>query len=47
MTEEFSEKIYFKSQILENPSIGEYWNISGVPVSPENVIRSLESINVI
>ena len=31
------------SQILERPSIGEYWNISGVPVLPENVIfRSLE-----
>ena len=33
-----SEKVYFRSQILERPSIGEYWNISGVPVLPENVI---------
>ena len=32
------EKVYFRSQILERPSIGEYWNISGVPVLPENVI---------
>ena len=32
------EKVYFKSQILERPSIGEYWNIYGVPVLPENVI---------
>ena len=32
------EKVYFRSQILEHPSIGEYWNISGVPVLPENVI---------
>ena len=24
--------------MLERPSIGEYWNISGVPVLPENVI---------
>ena len=34
----FSEKVYFRSQILERPSIGEYWNISGVPVLSENVI---------
>ena len=33
-----SEKVYFMSQILEQPSIGEYWNISGVPVLPENVM---------
>ena len=33
-----SEKVYFRSQILGCPSIGEYWNISGVPVLPENVI---------
>ena len=33
-----SEKVYFMSQILERPSIGEYWNILGVPVLPENVI---------
>ena len=26
------------SQILERPSIGEYWNISGVPALPENMI---------
>ena len=32
------EKVYFRSQILERPSIGKYWNISGVPVLPENVI---------
>ena len=31
------EKVYFRSQILERPSIGEYWNISGA-VLPENVI---------
>ena len=31
-------KVYFRSQILERPSIGEYWNISGVQVLPENVI---------
>ena len=32
------EKVNFRSQILERPSIGEYWNISGVPVLPESVI---------
>ena len=32
------EKVYFRSQILELPSIGEYWNISGTPVLPKNVI---------
>ena len=32
------EKVNFRSQILERPSIGEYWNIFGVPVLPENVI---------
>ena len=32
------EKVYFRSQILERPSIGEYWNIFGVPELPENVI---------
>ena len=32
------EKVNFRSQILERPSIGEYWNISGVPVLPENMI---------
>ena len=26
------------SQILERPSVGEYWNISGVPVLRENAI---------
>ena len=31
-------EVYFRSQILERPSIGEYWNISGEPVLPENVI---------
>ena len=35
---QFWEKVYFRSQILERPSIGEYWNISGVPVLPENLI---------
>ena len=35
---EDAEKVYFRSQILERPSIGEYWNIFGVPVLPENVI---------
>ena len=33
--------LYLRSQILECLSIGEYRNISGVPVLPENVI-SLE-----
>ena len=37
-TKPFSIKVYFTSQILEHPSIGEYWNISGVPVLPVNVI---------
>ena len=31
------EKVYFRSQILECPSIGENWNISGEPVLPENL----------
>ena len=35
------EKVYFRSQILECPSIGEYWNIFGVPVLTENVIFTL------
>ena len=35
------EKVNFRSQILERPSIGEYWNNSGVPVLPENVIFML------
>ena len=30
--------LYFRSQILERHSIGEYWNISGVPELPKNVI---------
>ena len=34
------EKVYFRSQILERPSIGEYWNISGVTVLPANVTFS-------
>ena len=38
MCVEIAEKVYFRSQILERPSIGEYWNIFGVPVLPENVI---------
>ena len=32
------EKVNFRSQILERPSIGEYWNICGVPVLSGNVI---------
>ena len=32
------EKVYFRSQILERPSIGEYWNIFSIPVLPENEI---------
>ena len=36
--EKLAEKVYFRSQILECPSIGEYWNIFGVPALPENVI---------
>ena len=31
-------KVYLRSQILDRPSINEYWHISGVPVLPENVI---------
>ena len=31
-------KVYLRSQILECPSIGEYWNISSVPVLLENVM---------
>ena len=37
-TNDKQEKVYFRSQILQRPSIGEYWNIFGVPVLPENVI---------
>ena len=33
-----TEKVNFRSQILECPSIGQYWDIFGVPVLPENVI---------
>ena len=44
----FGKKVYFRSQILECPSIGQYWNIFGVPVLPENVILlSLEHASVI
>ena len=32
------EKVYFRTQILEHPSIGEYWNVFVVPVLLENVI---------
>ena len=35
---DYMEKVYSRSQILERPSIGEYWNIYGVPVLPENVM---------
>ena len=38
MRKKLREKVYFRSQILECPSIGKYWNIFGVPVLPENVI---------
>ena len=38
LTRDCWEKVYLRSQILERPSIDEYWNISGVPVLPENVI---------
>ena len=31
-------KVYFRSQILERPSIGEYWYIFCLPVLPENVL---------
>ena len=34
----YTEKVYFRSQILECPSIGQYWIIFGVPVLPENVV---------
>ena len=34
----FLKKYTSMSQILDPPSIGEYWNIFGVPVLPENVI---------
>ena len=40
-TKKFLEKVYFRSQILEHPSIGEYWNIFGVPVLPENFLRRM------
>ena len=33
-----SEKVYLRSQILTCPSIGEYCNICGVSVLPENLI---------
>ena len=39
MRYEEKEKVYFRSQILERPSIGEYWNIFGV--------RALERAGVI
>ena len=32
------EKVNFRSQILERPSIGKYWNILCVPVLSGNVI---------
>ena len=35
---QYEEKVNFKSQILERPSIGKYWNILCVPVSSGNVI---------
>ena len=31
MYEHYSEKVYLRLQILELPSIGEYWYIYGVP----------------
>ena len=38
MSKMVTEKVYFRSQILERPSIGESWNIFNVPVLPESVI---------
>ena len=32
------ETVYLRSKILEGPSIGKYWYISGVLVLPENEI---------
>ena len=37
-TQKWREQVYFRSQILERPSVVEYWSIFGVPVLPENVI---------
>ena len=34
----FLEKVYFRSQILERPSIGKHWDILCVPVLSGNVI---------
>ena len=39
----YSENAYFQYQLLDFYSIGEYWNISGVPV----YLRCLESASVI
>ena len=41
--------VYFRSQVLECPSIGGHWNIAGVPVLPENVIVTflIESASVV
>ena len=40
-TKDIGGKVYFRSQILECPSIGEYWNIFGSPVLLENVIFTI------
>ena len=45
---DYPEKVYFRSQILERPRIGKYWNISGVPVLSEMwYLRSLDCAGVI
>ena len=36
-----AEKVYLRSQILERPSMVEYWKISGIPVVLENAIFTL------
>ena len=40
-------KVYSRSQILERPSIGGYWNKFGVPVLLENVIFTFFRCGVI
>ena len=40
-TYEIRKKVYSKSQILECPSIGEYWNIFSVPVLYSIIMKSL------
>ena len=38
------EIFFFGKSILWVPDTGEYWNISGVPVLPENVIHCIHSL---